>query len=52
MSSDDRFPKEVDRIEGVDQRSTGRRGEMLTGGRREGTVYYTTVLSEVTPEIR
>ncbi len=44
--------KEVDRIEGWVKEAQTAGAKVLTGGRREGTVYYPTVLSEVTPDMK
>lgn len=45
-------PKEVDRIEGWVKEAQTAGAKVLTGGKREGVVYYPTVLSEVTPEMK
>jgi acyl-CoA reductase-like NAD-dependent aldehyde dehydrogenase len=45
-------PREVERIESwVKEAQTGG-AKVLTGGKREGTVYYPTVLTDVTPEMK
>jgi acyl-CoA reductase-like NAD-dependent aldehyde dehydrogenase len=45
-------PREVERIEGwVKEAQTGG-AKVLTGGRREGPVYYPTVLTDVTPQMK
>jgi acyl-CoA reductase-like NAD-dependent aldehyde dehydrogenase len=44
--------KEVDRIEGWVKEAQGSGAKLLTGGRREGTVYYPTVLTNVEPEMK
>ncbi len=44
--------REVERIEGwVNEAQTGG-AKVLTGGKREGPVYYPTVLTDVTPEMK
>jgi acyl-CoA reductase-like NAD-dependent aldehyde dehydrogenase len=44
--------REVDRIEGWVKEAASGGARVLTGGRREGAVYYPTVLTEVTPEMK
>ena len=44
--------KEVDRIEGWVKEAQGSGAKVLTGGRREGTVYYPTILSNVNDEMK
>ncbi|HJR82131.1 MAG TPA: aldehyde dehydrogenase family protein [Anaerolineales bacterium] len=45
-------PKEVDRIESWVKEAEASGAKVLTGGRRDGTVYYPTVLSNVTGEMK
>jgi acyl-CoA reductase-like NAD-dependent aldehyde dehydrogenase len=44
--------READRIEGWVQEARSGGAHVLTGGRREGAVYYPTVLTEVTPAMK
>ena len=44
--------KEVDRIEGWIKEAQGGGAQVLTGGKREGTVYYPTVLTDVQAEMK
>ena len=44
--------KEVDRIEGWVQEAQGAGAKVLTGGKREGTVYYPTVLTGVQEDMK
>jgi acyl-CoA reductase-like NAD-dependent aldehyde dehydrogenase len=44
--------KEVDRIEGWVKDAQASGGKVLTGGKREGSVYYPTVLGEVAPDMK
>ena len=44
--------KEVDRIEGWVNEARGEGAHVLTGGKRDGTVYYPTVLVDVEPEMK
>jgi acyl-CoA reductase-like NAD-dependent aldehyde dehydrogenase len=44
--------KEVDRIEGWVKEAEASGANVLTGGKREGAVYYPTVLTSVTPQMR
>jgi acyl-CoA reductase-like NAD-dependent aldehyde dehydrogenase len=44
--------KEVDRIEGWVKEAQGAGAKILTGGRREGTVYYPTVLTNVEADMK
>ena len=44
--------KEVDRIEGWVKEAASTGAKVLTGGKREGTVYYPTVLADVTPDMK
>jgi len=44
--------KEVDRIEGWVREAEASGAKILTGGRREGVVYYPTVLADVKPEMK
>ena len=44
--------KEVDRIEGWVKEAQGAGAKVLTGGRREGTVYYPTVLTGVDDDMK
>lgn len=44
--------KEVDRIESWVKEAQGSGAKVLTGGRREGTVYYPTILTSVEPEMK
>lgn len=44
--------KEVDRIEGWVNEAQGSGAKVLTGGKREGTVYYPTVLTSVEPDMK
>src|SRR5512142_176013 len=44
--------KEVDRIEGWVNEAQSCGAKVLTGGKREGTVYYPTVLTEVQPDMK
>jgi acyl-CoA reductase-like NAD-dependent aldehyde dehydrogenase len=44
--------KEVDRIEGWVKEAQTSGAKVLTGGRRDGTVYYPTILSNVTDEMK
>ncbi|MBC7876556.1 MAG: aldehyde dehydrogenase family protein [Anaerolineales bacterium] len=44
--------KEVDRIEGWVKEAQSGGAKILTGGRRDGTVYYPTILSDVTDEMK
>jgi acyl-CoA reductase-like NAD-dependent aldehyde dehydrogenase len=44
--------KEVDRIEGWVKEAQSSGAKILTGGRREGTVFYPTVLADVKPEMK
>ena len=44
--------KEVDRIEGWVNEAQGSGAKVLTGGKREGTVYYPTVLTGVEPGMK
>jgi len=43
---------EVDRIEGWVKEAQSAGAKVLTGGKREGTVYYPTVLTEVKPDMK
>jgi acyl-CoA reductase-like NAD-dependent aldehyde dehydrogenase len=45
-------PGEVERIEAWVQEARQEGAQVLTGGKREGTVYWPTVLSRVTPEMK
>ncbi len=45
-------PREVDRIEAWVGEATGAGAQVLTGGRREGPVYWPTVLANVTPDMK
>ena len=45
-------PKEVDRIESWVQEAQTSGARVLTGGKRDGTVYYPTVLSEVHEDMK
>jgi acyl-CoA reductase-like NAD-dependent aldehyde dehydrogenase len=45
-------PGEVERIEAWVQEARQEGAQVLTGGKREGTVYWPTVLSQVTPEMK
>lgn len=45
-------PKEVDRIEGWIQEARSSGAQVLTGGKREGTVYYPTVLTGVNEDMK
>jgi acyl-CoA reductase-like NAD-dependent aldehyde dehydrogenase len=45
-------PKEVDRIESWVQEAQTSGAQVLTGGKRNGTVYYPTVLSNVNEEMK
>ena len=45
-------PKEVDRIEGWVKEAESSGARVLTGGRREGAVYYPTVLSDVKDDMK
>jgi acyl-CoA reductase-like NAD-dependent aldehyde dehydrogenase len=45
-------PKEVDRIESWVQEAQSSGARVLTGGKRDGTVYYPTVLSEVDEDMK
>jgi len=44
--------KEVDRIEGWVKEAQGSGAKILTGGKREGTVYYPTVLTNVESDMK
>jgi acyl-CoA reductase-like NAD-dependent aldehyde dehydrogenase len=44
--------KEAERIEGWVQEAQGGGAQVLTGGRREGAVYWPTVLANVQPEMK
>lgn len=44
--------KEVDRIEDWVKEAQGSGAKVLTGAKREGTVYYPTVLSNVSPQMK
>jgi len=44
--------KEVDRIEGWVKEAQGSGAKVLTGGKREGTVYYPTVLTGVSDDMK
>ncbi len=44
--------KEVDRIEGWVKEAQGSGAKVLTGGRRDGTVYYPTVLTNVEADMK
>lgn len=44
--------KEVDRIEGWVNEAQGSGAKVLTGGKRDGTVYYPTVLAGVEPDMK
>ena len=44
--------KEVDRIEGWVKEAQGSGAKVLTGGKRDGTVYYPTILSDVNSEMK
>jgi acyl-CoA reductase-like NAD-dependent aldehyde dehydrogenase len=44
--------KEVDRIEGWVKEAQGSGAKVLTGAKREGTVYYPTILSNVSPQMK
>jgi len=44
--------REAERIEGWVREAQGGGAHVLTGGRREGSVYYPTVLSDVTPDMK
>jgi acyl-CoA reductase-like NAD-dependent aldehyde dehydrogenase len=44
--------KEVDRIEGWVKEAQAGGAKILTGGKREGVVYYPTVLTDVEPEMK
>jgi acyl-CoA reductase-like NAD-dependent aldehyde dehydrogenase len=44
--------REVDRIEGWVREAQNAGAKVLLGGKRAGTVYYPTILSEVTPEMK
>jgi acyl-CoA reductase-like NAD-dependent aldehyde dehydrogenase len=43
---------EVDRIEGWVKEATSGGARLLTGGKRQGPVYYPTVLTDVTPKMK
>jgi acyl-CoA reductase-like NAD-dependent aldehyde dehydrogenase len=45
-------PSEVERIDGWVQEARAGGAQVLTGGRREGTVYWPTVLAGVQPEMK
>lgn len=45
-------PHEVDRIESWIKEAQGGGAKVLTGGKREGNVYYPTVLTDVKPEMK
>lgn len=45
-------PGEVERIEAWVQEARLEGAQVLTGGKREGTVYWPTVLSQVTPQMK
>lgn len=45
-------PKEVDRIEGWVQEAANSGAKVLTGGKRDGAVYYPTVLSDVKADMK
>jgi acyl-CoA reductase-like NAD-dependent aldehyde dehydrogenase len=45
-------PKEVERIESWVQEAQNSGAKVLTGGRRDGTVYYPTVLADVSDEMK
>jgi acyl-CoA reductase-like NAD-dependent aldehyde dehydrogenase len=45
-------PKEVDRIEGWVNEAQTSGAKILTGGKRDGAVYYPTVLADVTDEMK
>jgi acyl-CoA reductase-like NAD-dependent aldehyde dehydrogenase len=45
-------PHEVERIEGWVKEATDSGAKIVTGGKREGTVYYPTVLTDVKPEMK
>ena len=44
--------KEVDRVEGWVKEAQGSGAKVLTGGKREGTVYYPTVLTDVQDDMK
>ncbi|MBK8616141.1 MAG: aldehyde dehydrogenase family protein [Anaerolineales bacterium] len=44
--------KEVDRIEGWVREAQGSGAKVLTGGKRDGTVYYPTILSDTNNEMK
>jgi acyl-CoA reductase-like NAD-dependent aldehyde dehydrogenase len=44
--------REVDRIEGWVKEAQSGGAKVLTGGKREGAVYYPTVLTDVTPAMK
>ena len=44
--------KEVDRIEGWVKEAQGSGAKVLTGGKRDGTVYYPTILSDTNNEMK
>ncbi len=44
--------REVDRIEGWVREAQAGGAKVLTGGKRQGTIYYPTVLTDVTPEMK
>lgn len=44
--------KEVDRIEGWVYEASASGAQVLTGGKRDGTVYYPTILTDVKPEMK
>ena len=44
--------KEADRIENWVNEARNSGAKLLTGGKREGSLYYPTVLSDVTPEMK
>jgi acyl-CoA reductase-like NAD-dependent aldehyde dehydrogenase len=45
-------PHEVERIEGWVKEAVDSGATVLTGGKREGTVYYPTILTDVKPEMK
>jgi acyl-CoA reductase-like NAD-dependent aldehyde dehydrogenase len=45
-------PHEVERIEGWVKEALDSGAKVLTGGKRDGTVYYPTVLTDVKPEMK
>jgi hypothetical protein len=45
-------PREVDRIDGWVHEAQASGARVLTGGKREGTVYYPTVLTNVQPDMK